>query len=1011
MTVHTKPLLLALAAFTASFAWADGSSGGGTVAITAGGTAVTQDFNTLVNTGTGAFKTLPTGWYLSETGTGTSADGAYAVGDGSSNSGNSYSFGAASGDLDRALGSVGSGSVATIQYGAQFTNMSGGVITSLTVSYYGEMWRRGTTTAAAGDGLTFAYSASATSLSSGAYTNLPALNFVSPGDACSATQNTKTNGNSDNCRKLLTATITGLAIPNGASFWIRWTDVDTTGSDDGIAIDDVSVSATVSALSVNPSATGSATPATVTPGQTTTLSGTLTTGQNPASSSFTVVCNLSSIGGSASQTLPVTGSTFSFNAAIAPATLPNAYALPCSVTDDVNRSNSFTIGVTALLPLNAACGAPATPINAVQGPGNMSPLAGQIVDVEGIVVGSFQGSTRLNGFYLEEPPATQDNNPQTSEGLFVFANTPSVNAGDRVRIRGAVSEFASSGSFLTELGSTSNATVCSTNNPLPPPVNITLPVANVSDLERYEGMLVQFTQPLVVTGTFNLGSFGQIDLAPMVLFQPTQTPGNTATWAAATDLNRRSTIALDDASGSSNANLNGGNPAPYPAPGLSAANTLRVGALVNSGTNPPAPLTGILDDRFGAYRIEPTTPVTFSNAPDPRPNTAAVANSVGGRFKVASANVLNFFTTLGSRGAQTAQELTNQRTKIIAELSKLNADVYGISEVQNFTSGDTNGTYTNVALADLTTSLAAATGRHYRFIDTTDPNNLVGGDVTQNGTDAIRNVIIYDADTVMPQGKAALLYQNDQNRPSLAQTFLPVNGPKAALQTFTVVVNHFRSKSTGCGAGDDLYQGGCNSMRVSMANAVRNWLATNPTGDPAGTNRKVLLVGDFNAYFGEDPIQAFTSSGGYIDLIALLLGPQAYSYNFGSQSGYLDHALANAALLPLIRSVAELHVNADESAALEALHSSTKSPAAQLAYFAPDEFAASDHDPFVVGFNPLAGDLNDDGVVDLADRNLLVASYGKLASAVDRRIDFDGDGLITPNDYRIWFALFRIFMQ
>ena len=97
--------------------------------------------------------------------------------------------------------------------------------------------------------------------------------------------------------------------------------------------------------------------------------------------------------------------------------------------------------------------------------------------------------------------------------------------------------------------------------------------------------------------------------------------------------------------------------------------------------------------------------------------------------------------------------------------------------------------------------------------------------------------------------------------------------------------------------------------------------------------------------------------------------------------------------------------------ALEALDTDLKSPAAQAAYFAADEFAASDHDPFVVALNPLAGDLNDDGIVNLSDRDIIVASYGKAASQVDRRIDYDGDGTITPNDYRLWLALYRTFVQ
>lgn len=989
---------------------ADTSSGSGAISI-ANSNPIIQDFNTLSNS-TSPSNLLPAGWYLTESGTGSAADGLYVVSNGSSNSGGAYSFGAA-GSPDRALGSIGSGSVAPILYGAKLTNNSSGPITALAISFTGEVWRRGTSGA---DGLTFAYSTVATALNGAGFIDFAALNFNSPGSACSSATNVATDGNSAACRTAVSATLTGLSINPGASIWIRWTDVDSPGSDDGVSIDDVSITATVTSDPTPPSATASVAPNPVAPGGQSILSGTIMPGFNPVSQSLGVTCDFGAIGGSSYQAVTVTGTTFTYNAVVAGGTALGVYSLPCTVRDDQDRSTKFSIALTVLVPLNSSCGAAATPIHAVQGSGATSPLVGLTVDVEGVVVGNFQGSNRLSGFYIEAPPSEQDSNSATSEGIFVYSSTP-VTVGDRVRVRGNAAEYSSNTgaavSQLTELSSVTSVQICSSGQPLPPPIDVALPVENMSDWERYEGMLVRLDQPLVVTGTYSLGQFGQLDLAPHVLYQPTQTPGNSTTWAAATDLNTRSTIALDDGSTTSGAAINGGTVAPFPPPGLSNAYTLRVGALVNpNGSNPPVPLVGILDDRFGAYRVQPTSAVTFSNSPNPRPDAAAVAAGVGGRLRIVSANVLNYFTTLASRGAANTTELNNQRAKLVAELGRTGGDVIALTELQNFEDGKTNGvTYTNAAISDLTAALAAATGKSYHFIDTISQDNLaIGNGVIDNGTDAIRSGILYNADTVMPVGKAALHSQNDQNRPTLAHTFQPKAGPNVADETFTVVVNHFRSKGSACGTGDDPFQGNCNGMRLAMANNVRTWLAGNPTADPRAADRKYVLVGDYNAYFGEDPIQSFLGVNGYTDLIQLLLGAKAYSYNFDSQSGYIDHVLVNSAALPLVKSVTFLHVNADEPAALQALKSSGKSAAAQTAYYAGNEFAAADHDPVVIGFNPLAGDFTDDGQLDEDDRSALLRARGQSgAQMADRRMDLDGDGVITQDDFLIWQKLFIAF--
>ena len=1011
VTQRSSYMLVALAlAATGSIAFADGSSGSGAVSIP-DGNPILQNFDSLSNS-TSKSNLLPTGWYLTEIGTGSTADGYYVGGTGSSNGGGAYSFGLTS-STNRAIGSLGSGSVSEIDYGARFVNNTAGVITAVAVSYVGEMWRRGSPTAP--EGLSFFYSTDATDLVTGTYVNFALLNFASPGAACSTTQG-PTDGTSLGCKNNISGIISGLTLLPGNSIWIRWKDVDTPGTDDGLAIDNVIVSATINFTDTPPSANGSVLPTTPAPSSPITLNGTITPGYNPVSKSLTVTCDLSSIGGASAQALDVSGTAFTFTAAIPATAIPAPYTLPCSVEDDQQRSTKFNISFFVLLPLNPACDAAATPISAIQGSGSLSPLTGQIVDVEAIVTGNFQGSDRLSGFYVQTLPGQDDGNSTTSEGLFIYSST-SVNSGDVTRIRGTVAEYASSTgalvSHLTELSSVKSVQVCRSGNTLPEPVDVAVPITNLSDWERYEGMLVRFNQQLVVSGNYNLGQYGQIDLAGRVLYQPTQTPANTVVWAAAADLNTRSIISLDDGSSQYAANLNGGNPAPYPPPGLSSTNTLRVGALVNGdGTNPPTPLVGILDDRYGSYRIQPLSAVTFSNAPNPRPDIAAISTKVGGRFKIVSANVLNFFTTVGSRGAANATELDHQRAKILAALGKTGGDVIGLSELQNFANGQTNGgTYTNAAIADLTAALAAATGRHYQFVDTITSANLAAGNqVIDNGTDAIRNAIIYDANTVMPVGQAALYNQNDQNRPTLAQTFQPKDGIHPEQQTFTVVVNHFRSRGSSCGAGsDDVYQGNCNGMRSSMAQGVRNWLAANPTGDLGG---RYILIGDFNAYLGEEPIQTLSGAGAYTNLIPLLVGPKAYSYNFGSQVGYIDHAFVSDAALPLVKNVAELHTNADEPPALRALNTSSESPDAQAAYYAPNEFAAADHDAIVIGFNPLLGDFNEDGVLDANDRTALLAARGQSGSQIaDRRMDMDHDGIITQNDFLIWQKIFIAWQQ
>lgn len=206
-----------------------------------------QDFNSLVNTGTSS--DLPTGWILNESGT--NANSTYTAGTGSSNTGDTYSFGA-SGDNDRALGGLLSSSLVP-SFGASFVNNTGQTIIALTISYYGEQWRLGTS--GRNDKLDFQISTDATNLSTGNWIDVDNLDFVS---VVTSGSTGALNGN-DNANKVyISYTITGLSINSGSTFWIKWNDFNATSSDDGLGIDDFSLSTTLSGgstpvLLLNPS--------------------------------------------------------------------------------------------------------------------------------------------------------------------------------------------------------------------------------------------------------------------------------------------------------------------------------------------------------------------------------------------------------------------------------------------------------------------------------------------------------------------------------------------------------------------------------------------------------------------------------------------------------------------------------------------------------------------------------------------------------------------------------------
>lgn len=574
-----------------------------------------------------------------------------------------------------------------------------------------------------------------------------------------------------------------------------------------------------------------------------------------------------------------------------------------------------------------ACGEPATPIFAIQGSGMASPLVGEVVQVEAVVTQTLPG---LRGYNIQAPAAEQDSDPASSEGVFVYVNTAdiSVTAGQRVRLLATVAEF----NGHTQLTNVSASLDCGASA-LPAPTPFGLPVASLAELEAVEGMLVSFDQPLTVNDTFTLGRFGELTLANGRRYTPTQVvnPGADAIALAAEHaLNK---IVLDDASTVQNPAV-----VPYPTGGLSAANVVRSGDTVLN-------LTGTVHYGFNEYRIMPTQNVNFIHS---NPRSAAPELAADGNIKVASFNVLNYFNGDGqgggfptARGAHSAVEFERQRAKILAAMQALDAAVIGLMEIEN------DGYSDSSAIADLVTGLRSASGNdNWQYIN-------AGGAV---GTDEIAVGLIYRADLVTPaapllildSGNSAVdeqgvaLFDDNRNRPMLAQRFRLLENDAE----FAVMVNHLKSKGSGCGAEDGDTgdgQGNCNISRTRAAQAIGIFAAEHFAETPA------VVMGDLNAYAKEDPI-ATLAQAGYINVFEALGKVPGHGYVFSGLSGALDHALLNDMALQYLQDATKWNINADEPIALD-YNVEFKSPQQQLDYYAADAYRSSDHDPVVVSFS------------------------------------------------------------
>lgn len=561
----------------------------------------------------------------------------------------------------------------------------------------------------------------------------------------------------------------------------------------------------------------------------------------------------------------------------------------------------------------ADCGTDSTPIALIQGSDDASSLAGETVTVEGIMTLDTRGDGGFQGFYLQQADHRTDNNPRSSEALFIYTPETGGKPGHSIRVTGLVKEYHG----LTELVRITDLRDCG-SAPLPAAIHVKLPWPEGAHPEDLENMRISISQPLTVIDHYNLGRYGELTLAPNLQFVATQTmaPGPDA--VALARIQQATRLTLDDGLGQRHPK-----PVPYPAPALALDHTVRAGDRIHR-------LEGVLDYRFGSWRLQPLSTPEFQTV-NPRPESPRrpEASSV----RVATMNLENYFNGDGkgggfptARGAGSQAALKRQTARLVTTLTGLNADIIAVMEIEN----DGSGPKSAVA------RLAAAMGENWHF--------SVSG---QRHQDVIRSAFLFDSEKVQVSSAPKTITTgpfHNAGRVPLVQTFRVPHIDRS----IRVVATHFKSKNCRGAQGlnqDQNDEQGCfGATRNRAAEAVIDWLegtqpeADKPADSDSGAHVGTLITGDLNSYAMEPPLTRLRNAG-FVDLLRHFQGLESYSYRYRGGAGTLDYILADATLIPHVMNATSWAVNADEPSALG--YQDQPKPVSV-------PWRSSDHDPIVV---------------------------------------------------------------
>ncbi|WP_427981689.1 ExeM/NucH family extracellular endonuclease [Agarivorans sp.] len=680
----------------------------------------------------------------------------------------------------------------------------------------------------------------------------------------------------------------------------------------------------------------------------------------------------------------------------------------------------------------------------LQGTGSRSPVledgsytSDQVYLVTGIVTAiqaGRLGNDLPTGYFIQD--AAGDGDPLSSDGIFVKGDvsallnsgsdaSQALTVGDEVQVYAKVTESYKWTQLIPEQSEGFDLTFVTgrTGEIAATPLRVLESDKTIQDTyERYEGMLTRIDQEsdIVIARTFGFdyGSFRNNMIAAHggLLFQPTQknAPGSEGAQAVV-ESNAQRQLYIESFAKAPNGVVPW-----YPEFGDDSGtgtsdSYLRIGATLDG-------FEGVLTYSYDAFRFFVTNEVDNSNFIYTHvPDRSASPEVDRGDLTIATMNVLNYFNSPfggddnplnDNRGAQAFDEFQVQRSKIVAAILGLDADIVGLMEIEN------NGFDSDSAVVDLVSALneQLPAAKQYAIAKPAGAKFV--------GSDAITSMVIYRKAKVglekidvlamprqaVPEEDFPVYFDGkyEDFRPTtkyMRDTLIPtfqINGPSE--KSLSVAVNHFKSKGSTCwedlqgGYTDDngrrIYkvedadlQGNCEAFRTAAANYLGEQLKE--------YHGYRVIMGDLNAYATEDPLlvltnrdnapsgyavkagrnvkvgreeltgnagEVVTHSYGYINIVPEL-HPDTISYSYNEIVGTLDHILISPDLRGFVKDAADWNINSAESTLFQYESQYT----GDLAKYA-DPFRSSDHDPAILSLD----------IIDAVDNNLSLAAAGDL---------------------------------